>query len=159
MTAANALHAALELARAGLAVFPCAHNKIPTTPHGFRDASADGETVQALWRRHGGSLVGVRTGAASNLAVLDVDAKHASAKQWWADNRQRLPPTRTHRTPGGGLHLIFAHAEGLRCSTSKLARGIDVKAEKAARFGGRRPACRCCMRVRPHRGRHGCSLS
>jgi hypothetical protein len=27
------------------------------------------------------------------------------------------------------LHLIFAHAEGLRCSVSRLAHGIDVKAD------------------------------
>jgi bifunctional DNA primase/polymerase-like protein len=71
----------------------------------------------------------VRTGTASGIDVLDLDAKHASAKQWWADNRHRLPPTRTHRTPGGGIHLILAHVDGLRCSTSKLGRGIDVKAD------------------------------
>src|SRR5262249_23185603 len=118
---AQALKAALELARSGPPVFPCAHNKKPCTPRGFYDASADAETVQALWRRHGGTLVGVRTGERSNLAVLDIDAKHAAARQWFADNRYRLPPTRTHRTPGGGLHLIFAHPEGLRCSTGKLA--------------------------------------
>jgi hypothetical protein len=124
-----ALQAALALARAGLAVFPCAHNKHPCTPHGFYDVSADAETVQALWRRHAGTLVGIATGKASGIAALDIDAKHAAARQWWAENRHRLPTTRTHRTPGGGLHLIFAHVEGLRCSISRIARGVDVKAE------------------------------
>src|SRR5262249_25070050 len=112
-----------------LAVFPCARNKKPCTPHGFHDATKDAATLQELWRRHAGTRVGVRTGEASNIAVLDIDAEHAAAKQWWANNRHRLLPTRAHRTPGGGLHLIFAHAEGLRCSTGKLARGVDVKAE------------------------------
>jgi hypothetical protein len=126
---AQALKAALELARTGLAVFPCAHNKKPCTPHAFYDASKDAETVQALWCRHMGTLVGIRTGEASGLAVLDVDAKHAAATQWYAENRNRLLPTRAHRTPGGGLHLIFAHVEGLRCSQSRIARGVDVKAE------------------------------
>jgi hypothetical protein len=60
---------------------------------------------------------------------LDIDAKHAAARQWYAENRNRLLPTRAHRTPGGGLHLIFAHVEGLRCSQSRIARGVDVKAE------------------------------
>jgi len=124
----QALTAALELARTGVAVFPCGHNKIPATPHGFYDASTDAATVQELWHRHGGPLVGVRTGTASGIDVLDLDAKHAN--QWWADHRHRLPPTRTHRTRSGGLHLIFVHAEGLRCSTSKLSRGIDIKADR-----------------------------
>jgi hypothetical protein len=126
---ALALKAALDLARTGLAVFPCAHNKKPCTPHAFYDASKDAETVQALWCRHMGTLVGIRTGEASGLAVLDVDAKHAAATQWYAENRNRLLPTRAHRTPGGGIHLIFAHVEGLRCSQSRIARGVDVKAE------------------------------
>lgn len=125
----QALKAALELARTGVAVFPCAHNKKPCTSHAFYDASKDAETVQALWRRHAGTLVGIRTGEASGLAVLDVDAKHAAATQWYAENRNRLLPTRAHRTPGGGIHLIFAHVDGLRCSQSRIARGIDVKAE------------------------------
>ena len=125
----KALQAALELARTGLAVFPCAHNKKPCTPHGFYNASKDASELRELWRRHAGTLVGIRTGEASGLDVLDIDAKHAAARQWFAENRDRLLPTRTHRTRSGGLHLIFAHAEGLRCSTSKLARGVDIKAD------------------------------
>src|SRR5262249_4407804 len=124
-----ALQAALELARTGLAVFPCAHNKKPCTPHGFYNASKDASEVRELWRCHAGTLVGIRTGEASNVAVLDIDAKHAAARQWFADNRHRLLPTRAHRTPGGGIHLIFAHVEGLRCSTGKIVLGVDVRAE------------------------------
>jgi len=123
-----ALQAALALARAGLAVFPCAHNKHPCTPHGFYDASADAETVQALWRRHAGTLVGIATGEASGLAVLDIDAKHRDARTWWREHRAELPATRVHRTPGGGLHLVFAHVEGLRCSIGRIALGVDIKA-------------------------------
>jgi hypothetical protein len=126
---AQALKAALELAGTGVAVFPCAHNKHPCTPHGFYNASKDASEVRELWRRHADPLVGVRTGEASGLSVLDVDAKHAAARQWFAENRDRLLPTRAHRTPGGGLHLTFAHVDGLRCSQSRIARGVDVKAE------------------------------
>jgi len=125
----KALQAALELARTGLAVFPCAHNKKPCTPHGFYNASNDASEVRELWRCYGGTLVGVRTGEASGLDVLDIDAKHAAARQWFAGSRSRLLPTRTHRTPGGGLHLVFAHAQGLRCSTGKIVLGVDIKAE------------------------------
>src|SRR5262249_43596483 len=76
-----------------------------------------------------GPLVGVRTGAISGVDVLDLDAKHSDARNWWHAHRAELPVTRVHRTRSGGLHLVFRHAQGLRCSTSKLARGVDVKAD------------------------------
>ena len=47
----QALQAALELARTGVAVFPCAHNKRPCTAHGFYNASKDASEVRELWRR------------------------------------------------------------------------------------------------------------
>jgi hypothetical protein len=34
-----------------------------------------------------------------------------------------------HQTPSGGHHLLFKHAPGLRCSTGRIADGIDVKAD------------------------------
>ena len=47
---------------------------------------------------------------------------------WFAEHKHRLPTTRTHRTRGGGLHLVFQHEAGLRCSAGKIAAGIDVRA-------------------------------
>jgi hypothetical protein len=38
-------------------------------------------------------------------------------------------PTRAHRTRSGGVHLLFEHAPGLRCSTNKIARGVDVRSD------------------------------
>jgi hypothetical protein len=127
---AEALQAAIELAKQGLPSFPCSGvRKRPTTPHGFYDARIDADGLTALWRDHPGPLVGVRAGTASGIDVLDLDAKHCEAAEWWAENRHRLPTTRVHRTRSGGLHVIFQHTAKLRCSTSKLARGIDIKAE------------------------------
>jgi hypothetical protein len=126
---ALALQAALELACSGLAVFPCAHNKRPTTPHGFLDATKDSEVLRELWQQCPAPLIGVRTGEISNLDILDIDAKHRDARTWWHGHRAELPATRVHRTRSGGLHLVFQHAEGLRCSTGKLARGVDIKGD------------------------------
>jgi hypothetical protein len=60
--------------------------------------------------------------------VLDLDAKHQAAIDWHKAHHEQLPETRVHQTRSGGVHLLFRHAHGLRCSISKIARGIDVRA-------------------------------
>ncbi|GLR85847.1 bifunctional DNA primase/polymerase [Bradyrhizobium iriomotense] len=122
------LAAALQLAAADIPCFPVARSKCPTTPHGFRDASTDPDALSDLWGRYGGPLVGIRTGASSGLDVLDLDQKPA-ARAWWTEHRERIPTTRVHRSRSGGLHLVFRHAPSLRCSTSRIAIGVDVKAD------------------------------
>lgn len=124
----DAIAVAKRLAEHGLAVFPCHASKVPATPRGFRDAIRDPAGVANLWRHYPGPLVGVATGAISGIAVLDIDRQHDGAA-WFAANREKLPATRTHRTRSGGLHLFFRHREGLRCSTSRIAPGVDVRAE------------------------------
>ena len=126
--AARAGEQAIRLAAEGHAVFPCRADKAPCSPRGFYDASRDPEAVAALWRRHPGKLVGVATGEASGIAVLDLDARHDGAA-WFEAYRGLLPRTRAHRTRSGGLHLVFRNRAGLRCSASRIAPGVDVRAE------------------------------
>jgi hypothetical protein len=86
--------------------------------------------LRALLRRHPGPLVGVRTGEASGLSVMDIDGpRHPEAKAWFAAHPARLPETRVHRTRSGGLHFIFQHAWGVRNTQSRLAVGIDTGGE------------------------------
>jgi hypothetical protein len=125
----SALKAALDLAAGGLPVFPCNLSKRPTCPTGFKAAIEDPVSVRELWRLYPGPLVGVPTGSQSGVDVLDLDSKHEPARSWWERNRYRLPSTTTVRTRSGGLHLYFAHAVGLRCSTAKLDLGVDVRAD------------------------------
>src|SRR5262249_54664352 len=124
----SALAAALALASKFLC-FPCRRDKAPTCPHGFKDASRDAATLQQLWTNYPGPLIGVPTGAVSGIDALDIDAKHAQAREWWAANRVRLPPTRVHRTRSAGLHCVFQHTAGLSCSVGRVARGVDVRAD------------------------------
>jgi hypothetical protein len=119
------LSAALQLAAAGTPVFPVLANKIPATPHGFKDATTDSVALQSLWRP--GCLVGVPTGDISGFDALDLDCKHNKAKEWWRDNRRRLPTTRTHRTRSGGLHLLFKHDSLIHGTASKIAHGVDTR--------------------------------
>ncbi|MDR3521374.1 MAG: bifunctional DNA primase/polymerase [Acidocella sp.] len=122
---------ALECAARGWAVFPASLDKTPRTPNGHKAASTDLERIRAMAVQFGFVLVGIATGEASGIAVLDIDRQH-NGLEWWQENRHRLPVTRTHRTRSGGLHLYFRHQPGLRCSTSRIAPGIDVKAEGGA---------------------------
>ena len=119
-----ALQRALEL---GMSCFPCNEEKRPTCPHGFKDATADPEALRDLRRQHPGSLIGVPTGEVSGFDVLDIDPKHATAREWWAENRDDLMPTRAHRTRSGGLHLLFKYTPGLKCSAGKIAQGVDIR--------------------------------
>jgi hypothetical protein len=118
---------ALKLAARGIAVGPARLDKAPNLPNGQKGASTDPERIRAMWAQFGGMLVFAATGDISSLAVLDVDKQHGGGT-WWSANRYRLPPTRTHRTRSGGLHLWFRFRPGLRCSTSRIAPGIDVRA-------------------------------
>jgi hypothetical protein len=120
----DALRAALGLPYPS---FPADRNKVPTTPHGFKDATLPHAGLATLWSRFPGELIGVPTGEASGLAVLDVDRK-PEAREWYLLNKHRLPETRIHRTRSGGLHLLFKHRPGLRCSIGRIAPGIDIRA-------------------------------
>jgi hypothetical protein len=128
-TIARALGGALMLASQGRPCFPCAGSKRPTSRRGFLDASADQIALRDLWSKCPGQLVGVRTGDASGIDLLDLDRKHRQAAEWWTAHRNSLPVTRVHRTRSGGLHLLFQHAPGMRCSASRIARGVDVRGD------------------------------
>jgi len=125
----NTLAAAIELGANGVPCFPCASTKRPTCPDGFHNAETDADAIAELWAKYPGSLVGARTGAASGLAVLDIDAKHASAIEWLRSSKPRLPRTRVHRTRSGGYHLLFRHVDGLTCTVSRIGKGIDTRGD------------------------------
>jgi hypothetical protein len=124
----GALAAALALGERGFPCFPCASTKVPATPHGFKDASRDREVLEQLWQRHPGPLVGVVTGERSGMSVLDIDPRHGG-ERWFFGNGERLPITRAHGTRSGGVHLLFQHRTGLKCSAGKIAVGVDVRAD------------------------------
>lgn len=116
----------LELAEEyGLPVFPCNPKKEPLTPHGFKDATNNIEVIDNWWREFPGALVGVPTGPDSKLLVVDVDPE---GEAWFAENAERFACGYIQSTRRG-RHLYYTHPEGkFGCSTSKLARGVDVRA-------------------------------
>jgi Bifunctional DNA primase/polymerase, N-terminal len=127
--------------RTGWHCFPCLANKVPACPRGFHAATNDPATLMDLWRRHPGPLVGVATGPRSGVVCLDIDcgegkANAASARAWLEDNEYRLPRTWRHETQSGGIHVLFKHTPGFRCSTSLIAFGVDTKGEARANKDG-----------------------
>jgi hypothetical protein len=121
---------ALRLAEYGRPSFPCRADKRPACPNGFKDATADAEGLNRLWRAYPGELVGVPTGAISGLFVVDVDCgRHPEANDWLESVCPYLPPTRWHATQSGGWHILFKHRPGLRNTAGKLARGVDTRGD------------------------------
>jgi len=121
---------ALRLAHYSRPTFPCRADKRPACPHGFKDATADPEKLRELWRQYPGELVGVPTGEASGLFVIDVDSgRHDEAQDWLERASSDLPPTRWHATKSGGWHILFKHQRGLKNSAGKLAKGVDTRGE------------------------------
>ncbi len=105
--------AAIAFARAGIPVFPCVTDgKHPLTPAGFHDASRDLEQVRTWWTRWPGANIGMPTGSASGIDVVDVDvtkpptgfaAFERVAKAGLVDGELARV-----RTPSGGMHVYFA---------------------------------------------------
>jgi hypothetical protein len=102
---------------ATLQIFPCNLAKEPLTAHGFNDAKP-----RRGWK--GWPLVGFPTGVKSGFDVLDIDP---TGREWFDANFDALPQTLAHSSQRG-LHLVFRHGAGLRCSSGKIAEGVDVRA-------------------------------
>ena len=139
--------AALDLAKQGGAVFPlhtvddgkcsCAARdcerpgKHPRTRRGLHDASRNEAQVKQWWWQWPDANVGLATGVASGVVVLDIDGpKGAESIKALQAKHGKLPKTPTARTGGGGWHLYFRHPGGLvRNSVKRLGDGLDVRGD------------------------------
>jgi len=104
---ADMLNLALELAAAGVPVFPCRpENKRPLTRNGFKGASTFRHVVERYWSDWPDALVGMPTGERTGVWVLDQDTYKGASE---TDLPHSLPPTKTVRTRSGGKHYYFGH--------------------------------------------------
>jgi len=140
------LSAALALAETGRAVFVLGRSKRPVancetcrtapaghdpagcdclTCHGFYAASTDPGRIRAMLAAVPTGLLAVRTGAASNLLVVDIDPRHGGTI-----DKTVMTVTATVATGGGGWHLHYAHPGGTIPSRPLPGRaGVDIKAD------------------------------
>jgi len=131
------LEQALANAANGRPVFPCREKgpqrKSPQTARGFHDATCDPGIITKWWRSWPDALIGMPTGPASDLVVLDIDVKddRANGFDTLADLGHVLPETPMVHTASGGVHVYFRNPtyRELRCSAGLIGPGLDVRAD------------------------------
>jgi len=102
--------------------------KKPLTEHGVYDATTD----FAAFRRLVGSAtdfnIGVATGSASGVVVIDVDPRNGGGRACAQLKRHLgpLPRTLTCLTGGGGWHLYFRLPPGVEMKKKVLAPGVEL---------------------------------
>ncbi|NIT04147.1 hypothetical protein GTO10_04460, partial [Candidatus Saccharibacteria bacterium] len=112
----NLLQAALEITcDCGWKVFPVKpREKIPLTEHGCKDATSNERTIVAWGEKWPDANIGVATGQASGIVVLDVDKRHGGDDSLFELEQKHgeLPKTVEVITGGGGRHIYFKYPSG-----------------------------------------------
>lgn len=132
---AQLLATALAYGQRGLRVLPIRPgDKRPLTEHGLHDATTDAMVITAWWQQSRNANIGIATGAASGIWVLDIDGAEGeeSLLTLVASTNASLPATVISCTPRGGRHIWFTWPSAgpeIRNSAGKLGTGIDVRGE------------------------------
>lgn len=139
--------AAVRYAKAGWPVFPlhsagpdgctcgdpdCSNSaKHPRTAHGFKDATTHTHIVRKWWKKWPNANIGIATGTASGVVVLDIDSRHDGFASLRDLERRygRLPKSHKVRTGGGGQHHYLRHRGIPIKSKSGIAPGVDVRGD------------------------------
>lgn len=132
---------ALALAAEGVPVFPCRDDpmkrkgihKTPLTPHGFKNATTDVATITGWWANYPDALIGMPTGAASGIDVLDIDSGKDdtdgdSARAYLAEHSDLPGGTFAYRTQSGGMHICYRALPGAPNDTNIIVPGVDGRA-------------------------------
>lgn len=106
----------------------------PTGEGGLKLATTERAAIDAWWTRWPEALIGIRTGRASGLYVLDVDRKNGkdgfvaiNANNW------SIPHTVAMQTPSGGAHYYFRISNNeqrrWKTDTDRLGIGLDRRGD------------------------------
>lgn len=126
----NFYDVAMFYAQNNIKTFPVKkQGKSPLCPNGFKSATMDKVVLQEWNRKFPDCNIGIPTGLVNNIFIVDVDG----AQGLKSLNRLELiygkldaPTVKT----GKGKHLYFQMPENIeiKCSTSKIADHIDIRA-------------------------------
>jgi len=107
--------------------------KHPVTHRGSKDSTICSEQIASWWTDYPYANLGVATGEASGLLVLDIDPGHGGNHGLRALEAEfgALPLTLTVETGGGGQHYYFKHPGGEAKNRTNLAgnQGLDVRGD------------------------------
>ena len=107
-------------------------SKHPRTRNGLLDATTDAARIAGWWEMWPQANIGVRTGQASGLVVVDVDPRHGGDEtlRRLIEEHGQFPVLPCARTGGGGWHFYFAHPGGtVRNSEGAVGPGVDVRGD------------------------------
>lgn len=97
--------------------------KHPRIANWQKEASSNLAKVMGMFHKWPQSNIGVVTGSANGIFVVDIDKYEA-----WDSLDQEMPTTHTYKTAGGGRHLWFKYPDFLITNSSgSLPRGIDIR--------------------------------
>lgn len=99
--------------------------KHPRAAHGLKDATRGVEQIKTWWAEHPSANVGIRTGEASGLCVLDIDPRNGGDKLLTRleEKYGKLPVSTIASTGGGGQHLFFDYPGSTMKSRSNALGG------------------------------------
>lgn len=106
----------------------CRPGKHPRTPHGVKDATTDRKVIEQWFTDWPNANIGIATGRASKIIVVDVDPRNGGMKTL-NKLEAELGSIRTTdwvaETGGGGLHFIFKQPS-IKIAKSAFGPGIDI---------------------------------
>lgn len=106
--------------------------KSPYTTRGFRSATRLPRIIDRWWSDHPDAMIGIPTGEATGVWVLDVDVADGKPGEATLASliaaHGPLPATREARTASGGRHIYFTYHPGVR-NRGALGAGLDVRGE------------------------------
>jgi hypothetical protein len=110
---------------------PAKHPIADIVPGGLNDASSECSDIERWWTQHPTASIGIRTGQASGITVVDADASGGkpgvvNLTALCARNGG-MPVTFAVNTGGGGIHLYFKYSSALQTGTNVLGDAIDVR--------------------------------
>jgi hypothetical protein len=123
---------ALALAERGMSVFPCRErDKLPATEHGFKDATRSAATITKWWSLLPNANIGIATGSASGIFVIDIDSPEAEHELHKIEADLGLLPSSVELITGKGRHIYFRYPADhcIRNTQGKIAAGIDSRGD------------------------------
>lgn len=107
--------------------------KHPRTRDGVNEATTDRVTIEGWWTRWPQANVGIATGRASGILVVDADCSEGKPGMVnltkLSAKHGGLPTTPMVNTGSGGLHLYFTWSERLKTGQDVIDKAIDVRSD------------------------------